>query len=259
MKKTFVLRVDAESDKGIREGLPKLLDLLKEYGIKASFYVPLGGESGLFGMLRYRSKLSHSDERKIKLWKLSEKLRVLLFPRDFVARNKKIFDRIIAEGHELGLHGWKHREWTRGLERINISGAIDKSCRKFSKLFNLAPVSFASPAFNINGKVMHALEEHNIKFISDFAGDKPEMHDKIKNVPITITGPNKTPIIEYMVSQGKNDEEILDFLKRESGHHSIVSLYIHDLFEARFKISLLRNIFEFVKKEKMGNKRIIDF
>ena len=37
--KYFTIKVDLESDKGIREGVPKLLDLLEKYNIKASFYV----------------------------------------------------------------------------------------------------------------------------------------------------------------------------------------------------------------------------
>ena len=64
MKKTFTLRVDLESDKGIKEGLPKLLDLLKRYDLKASFYLVMGGESNIWEILKYRKKMASADERK---------------------------------------------------------------------------------------------------------------------------------------------------------------------------------------------------
>src|SRR3972149_3173759 len=131
MKKTFTLRVDLESDKGIKEGLPKLLDLLKRYDLKASFYLVMGGESNIWEILKYRKKMASADERKIKVWTLKEKARMALFPKDFVKSNKNILQRILEEGHELGLHGWKHREWTRGLERINIERTIDKAINRY--------------------------------------------------------------------------------------------------------------------------------
>ena len=88
--KTFTLRVDLESDKGIKKGVSKLLDLLKKYNIKASFYLTMGGESNISEILKYRSNLKTSGERKVKVWSLKEKIRMVFFPRDFVKGNKKI-------------------------------------------------------------------------------------------------------------------------------------------------------------------------
>jgi len=77
--KTFTLRIDLESDKGIKEGVPRLLDLLKKYNIKASFYISMGGESNIFEILKYRNNLKTSGERKIKVWSLKEKIRMAFF------------------------------------------------------------------------------------------------------------------------------------------------------------------------------------
>lgn len=259
MKKNFTLRVDLESDKGIKKGLPKLLDLLKKYGIKASFYLVLGGESNIFELLRYRKKLMSSGERSLKIWSLKEKLRMAFFPKDFVVSNKKILRRILEEGHELGLHGWKHRAWTRGLDQINIKEYIIKSKNKYEKIFQQRPISFASPGFNTNDKVLEILEKEGIHFISDFEGNWIADYGKIKNIPITILGENKMPIIEYLIGKGKTDKEIFDYIKKEILEKGLISFYIHGLFEARFKIDLLEEIFKFIKTEKIINKRIIDY
>ncbi|HKZ33976.1 MAG TPA: polysaccharide deacetylase family protein [Candidatus Nanoarchaeia archaeon] len=259
MKKTFTLRVDLESDKGIKEGLPKLLDLLKRYDLKASFYLVMGGESNIWEILKYRKKMASADERKIKVWTLKEKARMALFPKDFVKSNKNILQRILEEGHELGLHGWKHREWTRGLERINIERTIDKAINRYIGLFGKKPISFAAPGFNINNKILEILKRKGIKFISDFSGDSPRFYGKIKNVPITICGKKRTPIIEYLISIGKTDKEIYRIIEAEIFRKELSSFYIHCLFEARFKLNLLGDIFKFVKKNKIRVKRVIDF
>jgi len=257
--KTFTLRVDLESDKGIKKGLLKLLNLLKKYNLKASFYLSMGGESNIFDVLKHRGKLVGSTERKIKVWSLKDKLRIVLLPRDFIRSNEKILKRILEEGHELGLHGWKHREWTRGLEKINIRKRIQMAKEKYIKIFGKNPTSFASPGFNINEKVLEILKKEGIKFISDFPGDHSKFYRQIKNVPMTICGKNKTPIIEYLISIGKKDDEILKIIKKEIKEKELASFYIHGMYEARFKLSLLEEIFKFIKNKKLENKRVMDY
>ncbi|PIO08345.1 hypothetical protein COU59_01830 [Candidatus Pacearchaeota archaeon CG10_big_fil_rev_8_21_14_0_10_34_12] len=257
--KSFTLRVDLESDKGIKKGVPRLLDLLKKYDIKASFYLSMGGESNILEILSYRDKLKTSGKRRIRLWTLKDKLRMVLFPKDFVKENTKILKKILEEGHELGIHGWKHREWTRGLEKIDVEKTINKSIKKYELIFGKKPTSFASPGFNINKKVIDALNASNIMFISDFQGNKPKMFGKIKNIPVTILGKDKTPIIEYLVSLGKKDEEIIEIIKKEITQSNIASFYIHGMFEPRFRIKVLEEIFKFIKREKINDKRIIDY
>jgi peptidoglycan/xylan/chitin deacetylase (PgdA/CDA1 family) len=259
MGKTFTLRVDLESQRGIKEGLPRLLDLLKKYNLKASFYLVMGGESNIFEILKHRKKMISSDERKIKIWTLKDKIRMILFPIDFVKANKKILKRILDEGHELGIHGWKHRAWTRGLNEINIEKHLSKSIKKYEKIFGKKPISFTSPGFNINEKVLEELEKKGIQFISDFQYGSPKYYGKMKNIPMTILGERKTPIIENLVSRGKKDDEILEIIKDEIKHNNLSSFYIHDLFEARFKRNLLKEIFKFVKNNKIKNRRIIDY
>jgi peptidoglycan/xylan/chitin deacetylase (PgdA/CDA1 family) len=258
MIKTFTLRVDLESDKGIK-AVPKLLNLLKKYNIKASFYIPMGGESNILDLLRYRGRLKSAGERKIKVFSLLDKIRMILFPRDFVKSNKKILKRILKEGHELGLHGWKHREWTRGLEKINIRKRIQMAKEKYIKIFGKNPTSFASPGFNINNRVIAILERQGIRYVSDFEGKEPKYYGKIKNIPITILGENKMPIIEYWVGKRKTDKEILEIFKEDIKDKKLISFYIHGLFEARFKLDLLEEVFKFIKNKKLKNKRIIDY
>lgn len=259
MRKTFTLRVDMESNRGIREGIPRLLDLLKKYNLKASFYVTMGGEANILEIIKYRRKIKSASERKVKVWSLLDKLRMILFPIDFVKSNKKILERIISEGHELGVHGWKHRAWTRGLDKIDIYEHLVKSNKKYIKLFGKRPESFCAPGFNVNSKVVSCLEREGFRFMSDYPTKSVRNYGKLKNVPITILGKNKTPFIEYNIGENKTDLEIVKEFEKELQKKEIVSFYIHDLYEARFKLDLLEKIFQKVKKYKLINKRIIDY
>jgi peptidoglycan/xylan/chitin deacetylase (PgdA/CDA1 family) len=256
--KTFALRIDLESDLGIREGVPQILDLLKKHNIKASFYLTMGGESGLFDLLRYRKKLP--GKRNIKVFSKLELLRMALFPKDFVTSNQKILKRILIEGHELGIHGWKHRAWTRALERIDIEDHIDKSINKYKQIFKKDPISFCSPAFRTNETVIKILEKKKIIVISDFEGDSPKkIRSDIVNVPITIKGKGNTPIIEYLAGIGLKDNEILSELQKQIKARSCATIYMHCLYECREKINLLNDLFTWINKQKIETKRIMDY
>jgi len=254
--KTFALRVDLESQKGISKGSPKLLKLLDEFGFKVSFYVTMGGEPNIFEILEYRGKLKSAGERKIKIWTLREKIRMVLSPIDFVTKNKNILKNALEKGHEIGIHGWKHRTWSRGLEKLNIEKQINDSIKKYTKLFKKKPYSFTAPTFRTNEKVISILDRNGIKVISDYPGEKPFKirGTNVINVPITIKGKNNTPIIEYLVSQGMNDEEILDYLKKHISEKDYSVLYIHGLFECIQKTDLLRKLFSYLKEEKIKVK-----
>jgi undecaprenyl phosphate-alpha-L-ara4FN deformylase len=257
--KSFALRVDLESDVGIRKGLPQLLDLLKRYNLKASFYLTMGGESNIFDLIRYRKPIKNSGDRTIRLWSFKDKIRMALFPKDFVKRNSSLLKRILNEGHELGLHAWKHRAWTRGLEKIEPLIHLTRAKNRYFKLFGKNPISFASPAFNINEKTLKSLSLLGIKYISDFSSKTIKGYPNIKNVPIIIKGDKNTPIIEYLVSKGMKDEKIIRYIQKRILENDLSSMYMHGLFEARFKLNILEELFKYLRKEKIKNRRIIDY
>lgn len=256
MKKKFVIRIDLESQRGIKKGLPKLLKLFREQKIKTSFYLTMGGESNIFEFLKNRGKLKTAGERKIRLWSLKDKIRMVLFPIDFVKKNKILLKRILQEGHELGIHGWKHKEWTRNLQNVNIKKRLNQAILKYQKYFKRKPLSWTSPGFNINQKIISELEKNGIRYISDF--NKKEKFKDIVNIPITISSENKMPFIEYWAGEGKSDEEIFKIFKKDIQKQRFVSFYIHGMFEGRFKIGLLKRMIIELKKQKYKSKRIID-
>ena len=255
--KNFVVRIDLESDRGIREGLPRLLDLFKKHNILGSFYLTMGGESNIFEILENRGPMKGSAKRKIKIWSFWDKLRIVLFPKKFVRRNKDILKRILEEDHELGLHGYKHRVWTRNLGSLDLNFEIKRMVEEYNHIFGVRPISFAAPGFNTNNKVLRILEMEGIRYISDFLGRKN--YGKLKNIPIEICGLNRMPFIEYHVGEGKSDKEIINEFKKEIKGKNFVSFYLHGLFEGRFKIDLVEKMILELKKNKFQSKRVIDF
>lgn len=256
MKKEFAIRIDLESRKGIKEGLPNLLDLFNKYNVKGSFYLTMGGESNIFDILKNRGGMNSAGERKIKLWSFKDKLKMVFMPVDFASKNKRILKGVLKEGHELGLHGWKHREWTRNLDKVNIGKRLDQMIYRYEKYFGVYPRSWSSPGFNINKKVLLELKKRGITHISDFKEKKTV--NGIKNIPITICGKSRMPFVEYWVGEGKSDDEIFDIFKKELRGKNFASFYLHGMFEGRFKIGLLERMIIYLKEQNFKSKRIVD-
>jgi undecaprenyl phosphate-alpha-L-ara4FN deformylase len=244
----FALRVDIESDLGIREGVPKILNLAKKLDVKVSFYLTMGGESNIFQILAHRKKLP--GVRKVKVFSNIQKARMLLLPRDFVSRNKVVLQRILDEGHELGIHGYKHRAWTRSLDKIDINKHITKAVNKYKKIFGLTPTTFCAPAFQTNEHAQNILKQNGINIISDLDQDKPRIIDNgLINIPITIRGTGNTPILEYLTGEGKSDGEIYKYMQDQIDNKKYAIMYIHGLYEAREKIPLIEKILTYAKKK----------
>ena len=104
------------------------------------------------------------------------------------------------------------------------------------------------------------LNDRGIKVISDLPGKEPFKikNTNIINVPITIKGEKNTPIIEYLVSKGKNDEQILEIIKEEIKKNKISVIYVHGLYECLKKIELLGALFSYLHKNKIKVSKIED-
>jgi undecaprenyl phosphate-alpha-L-ara4FN deformylase len=257
MQKTYIIRIDLESQKGIRQGLPNLLKVFKETKVKASFYLTVGGESNIIEIVKHNSKIKTAAERTIPIFTLKEKMRMAVYPINFAKINKEILNKTLQEGHEIGLHGYKHREWTRALHKIDIPKTIEKMIEEYQKLFHKEPISFAAPGFNTNDKVIQELSKKGITHISDY--DKYEKIHNIINIPITIKGKHNTPFIEYWTSQGLTDDQILEKFKEETKGKSQVSFYLHGLYEGIHKTQLIKKMIKYLQEQGYLNKRIIDF
>lgn len=258
----FALRVDIDTRKCLRKGVPILLDLLKKYKIKASFYIPVGGESTILELLRHR-KNEPPRETIPKLTKL-ELLRMIIAPKNFAEENKHILKRILREGHELGVHGWKHREWSCSLDKIDVDDRFSKMVKKYESLLGRKPRSFAAPDFKTNERVLQALDEFNFIVASDLEGDEP-FHPKMGKitlkhvqVPITIKGENNLPIIEYLALKRRSDEEIVNTVIKEIERRKLATFYIHPSFEVLQKLDVLENILRYVHENDIKTETFLE-
>jgi peptidoglycan-N-acetylglucosamine deacetylase len=116
---------------GNRVGVPRILKLLERYGVKASFYVPAV------------TALIHPDEQR----------------------------RIIAEGHEIGIHGWIH-ELNSVLSHEDERDLMLRSADALEKASGARPVGMRTPSWDFSWNTLAIAAEMGLLYDSSLMSDE---------------------------------------------------------------------------------------
>lgn len=261
----FCLRVDIDSRYGLKNGVPNILDALRASDITASFYIPMAGESSVLDLIKYRGG-ARGAMGGVRLPK-TEVLRMALFPKNFAAEGSGwLKDNVLAQGHELGCHAWKHRAWTRALSEINAGEHVANATRDYKTLFGAAPASFAAPAFNTNQAALEAIDANGYLAAGDLPGNKP-FHPRLDGktyrhvqVPVNLKAATTDPLIESYCATGLGDDAVVkricDDIDAAEMKHDYAVMYCHDFFEGSVKPAILAAVLSHVKKQGYETKTV---
>ena len=116
---------------GARVGVPRILDLLARQGVPATFFVPAV------------AALIHPDE-----------------PR-----------RIVAEGHEIGIHGWIH-ELNSVLPYETERDLMLRSAEALERLSGVRPVGLRTPSWDFSPNTLRIEKEMGLLYDSSLMADE---------------------------------------------------------------------------------------
>ena len=186
------LRIDVDTHEGMRDGVPRLLDLLKEAGVHGTFYFAMGPDNSGRAILNvlarpgFLRKMLRSGAPKI--YSLRTMLSGTLLPARKVALAfPGVARRTVEEGHEAGVHGWDHRAWQDRLPKYPSGRVIlelERAADAFVEIFSAKPLTFASPAWLCSKESLFHQERMGLLYGSDCRGTDPFL-----------------PVIDYRVLQ----------------------------------------------------------
>jgi undecaprenyl phosphate-alpha-L-ara4FN deformylase len=178
---TFLgLRVDVDTHDGLRDGVPRLLDVLARHGVKATFYLSMGPDNSgraVFNLLRpgFLAKMRRTSAASLYGWRTV--LSGTLLPARMIGvALPAVARRVVAEGHEAGVHAWDHRTWQDSLLRRSPEWAareLDLGRAAFEKTLGTRPRTFAAPAWLSTEAALAHEETFGLDFASDCRGTEP--------------------------------------------------------------------------------------
>ena len=174
------LRVDVDTHDGMRDGVPRLLGVLADEGVAATFYFAMGPDrSGLAALNALRPGFLRKMTRTgaARVYGLRTILSgTLLASRPIAPALPAIALRARNEGHETGVHAWDHRLWQDRLLRWPMERAaaqLEKGFRAYREIYGEPPRTFAAPAWLTNEDALLFQECYRLAFASDCRGSEP--------------------------------------------------------------------------------------
>lgn len=156
------LKIDVDTYRGMKEGVPRLLDILARYQIRATFFLSFGPDASglaLFQLIRnprFWYKILYSSAPRLYGWKTA--LYGTILPSPMIALSfPHLVKRIEGEGHEIALHAWDHRRWQDSLSKRSeewIRSWFEKGVQAFCELLGRLPHAFGAPGWIMDERAL---------------------------------------------------------------------------------------------------------
>jgi len=164
------LRVDVDTFRGTRAGVPNLCKIFADNCIRATFFFSVGPDNmgrHLWRLLRpaFLAKMLRSKAGKLYGWDIL--LRGTLWPGPVIG--KKCGQIILAAaqaGHEIGLHAWDHHKWQAWIDKMDssaIRAELKRAFEMISEITGAPPICSAVPGWKCTDDVL--FEKQNFPFV----------------------------------------------------------------------------------------------
>jgi len=177
---TLAIKIDVDTDRGTRIGVPNMLQLFKELQIPATFLFSLGPDNTGRAIKRifrpgFLKKVSRSNV--VAMYGLRTLLNGVLLPGPHIGkRNETVMRRTHAEGHEVGIHCYDHIRWQDGLAKMNkeeVFKEFGKALTEFKRIFNFPAKTAGAAGWQSNAFSLAAYDDANLLYGSDARGTHP--------------------------------------------------------------------------------------
>jgi undecaprenyl phosphate-alpha-L-ara4FN deformylase len=181
LKDTHIgLKVDVDTLRGTREGVPRLTALFKKLGVDATFYFSVGPDHTGRAMRRvFRKGFAQKVARTsvLKHYGLKTLLYGVLLPGPHIGREAGAVMRSVHEGgFEVGLHTYDHVRWQDYVAAASEEWTrieFERGMKAFERVFGFFPRSHAAAGWQINAHALELEREYGLAYASDTRGETP--------------------------------------------------------------------------------------
>ena len=180
MTQQLALKIDVDTYRGTREGVPRLIEILQRYNAQATFFFSLGTDHtgraikrvfrpGFLGKVSRTSVVEHYGIKTL--------LYGTLLPAPDIGRKCADIMRMVrVAGFETGIHCYDHIRWqdyvaNKDAEwtRRELQLAVDR----YTEIFGEAPHAHAAAGWQMNRHALRLMQRFGFQYSSDTRGTHP--------------------------------------------------------------------------------------
>jgi len=260
----LAIKIDVDTDRGTRIGVPNLVALFDEFGIQATFLLSLGPDNTGRAIKRifrpgFLSKVSRTSV--ISTYGIRTLLNGVLLPGPHVGRrNEDVMRLARSKGHEVGIHCYDHIRWQDGLAKMSrdeVGQEFGKARREFVRIFKQPAKTAGAAGWQANSVSLAVYDDAGLLYASDARGSHPFFPRVGAIVYKTLQIPTTLPTLDELLGQPAYPED------RIIGHYLSLLRYdklnvltIHAELEGMRQIGLFRAFLEAVRDNRVRIVRL---
>ncbi len=178
--KQLALKIDVDTLRGTREGVPRLQSLLQAHAAHATFLFSLGPDhtgraikrvfrKGFLGKVQRTSVLEHYGLKTLLYG-------TLLPGPDIGLRAAPVMRAVSQAGFEVGIHTWDHVAWQDHVAQATPRWTESQMARaeeRFREIFGCPPLVHGAAGWQMNDQAFMHLDAAGIQWASDCRGTSP--------------------------------------------------------------------------------------
>lgn len=246
------LKVDVDTDRGTREGVPALAALLEEFAAPASFLFSLGPDNTGKAIRRvfrpgFFQKVSRTSV--VQMYGIRTLLNGTLLPAPHIGkRHAGVLRKIADAGFETGIHCNDHFKWQDYLFEMSIDQVREEfghALTEYRRIFGHDAATAGAPGWQATANSRQVYDEAVFLYASDTRGESaffPEIDGRVFK---TLEIPSTLPTFDELLGRPEfPDEKIaahyVSLLKPDRPN----ILTVHAEIEGMMKRPLFRQLLE---------------
>jgi peptidoglycan/xylan/chitin deacetylase (PgdA/CDA1 family) len=199
------LRIEVNTYRGTREGVPRLMALLKQFRAGATFLFSLGPDH------TGRALASLPRVPKLKCYGITALLSGTLLPgANIGARCRDVMRSVRPEGHEAGILALDRVRW---LARIGAAGEawtaaeMRRERERYEEIFGAPALTHGAPGWRMNRFAFRYSQRLGYRHCSDTRGAGPFMPVVNGEIVACPQLPTTLPTLDELLAGGLNPDE----------------------------------------------------
>ncbi len=176
----LALKIDVDTYRGTREGVPALIEMLKKHGAGATFLFSLGPDHtgraikramrpGFMQKVGRTSVVSHYGLKTLMYG-------TVLPGPDIGRRCAPLLRKVRDEGFEVGIHTWDHTKWQDGVAGADedwTQWQMALACQRFKEVFGEEAGVHGAAGWQMNVHAYRRTQSLGFRYASDTRGTHP--------------------------------------------------------------------------------------
>ncbi len=208
------LKVDVDTDRGTREGVPNLVADLREAGAPACFLFSLGPDQtgrAITRVLRPGFFRKVSRTSVVEIYGVRTLLNGTLLPAPHIGRrNAHILRGVREAGFETGIHCFNHYRWQDYLFRMSpeeVAGEFGSARSEYERIFGAAARTAGAAGWQSSAASREVYDRAGLLYSSDTRGTAPFFPRIDGQVFRTLEIPSTLPTFDELMGRPEFPDE----------------------------------------------------